>query len=496
MSKTMHDLLVEERLTFRDVEGRPHVTTLPGILAALSAERVGDFPRVRAHQFHSWCMFLTQLAFLGLQRANLDEPPTEPEAWTRLLRALAPSAPGAFALVVEALDEPAFMQAPVPKVDIEGWESHKHPDDLDMLVTSKNHDVKMSVMDPRDAEAWTYSLVQLQTAQGYLGPGNYGITRMNGGFGSRPRVGLSPSNAPGPRFRRDLRALASAAGGSADVGLVPDGHVLLWLEPWDGVRALDIGEVSPGFIEICRRIRLCDQGGYLCARYTGSKSQRLAGTSKGNVGDPWIPVDVAHAAALTLSEGGFGYAKLSEILVGQDYKPAPAQAPLPGDPPAMLLMASCLVRGQGKTQGLHERIIPLSPAVTRRLGMQESRDELGKRSRRFIDDAKTVRTKILFPALKKVWPAGSDLPPDGFDARVDGMFFESLLGGIEAPIDIAKAQWRAALIELASEILEAAIASSPLPDARRYRCIAEATGLFAGLVRKHEFPETKVEVQA
>jgi CRISPR system Cascade subunit CasA len=48
-------------------------------------------------------------------------------------------------------------------------------------------------------EHWFYALLTLQTMQGFLGAGNYGISRMNGGFASRPSVGLAPSDRWGMR---------------------------------------------------------------------------------------------------------------------------------------------------------------------------------------------------------------------------------------------------------------------------------------------------------
>lgn len=67
---TAHDLLAEPLLSWRDDEGERARTTLPGILEALASGRLTDFPRLRAHQIHPWCMFLTQLAAIALRRAG------------------------------------------------------------------------------------------------------------------------------------------------------------------------------------------------------------------------------------------------------------------------------------------------------------------------------------------------------------------------------------------------------------------------------------------
>ena len=67
------------------------------------------------------------------------------------------------------------------------------PDELDMLVTSKNHDVKSAVAESASANDWIFALISLQTSEGFSGAGNYGISRMNGGLGCRPAFSISPS---------------------------------------------------------------------------------------------------------------------------------------------------------------------------------------------------------------------------------------------------------------------------------------------------------------
>ena len=69
------------------------------------------------------------------------------------------------------------------------------PDALDYIVTAKNHDLKAARIERSSVEQWFYALIALQTMEGFLGRGNYGISRMNSGFGSRPLVGLAPAAA-------------------------------------------------------------------------------------------------------------------------------------------------------------------------------------------------------------------------------------------------------------------------------------------------------------
>ena len=46
------------------------------------------------------------------------------------------------------------------------------PDQLDMLVTSKNHDLKSTVAGQTNFNDWIFALVTLQTMEGFAGAGN------------------------------------------------------------------------------------------------------------------------------------------------------------------------------------------------------------------------------------------------------------------------------------------------------------------------------------
>jgi len=192
--------------------GQPRSFTLPGLLAALQRDKVRDFPALRPHQRHPWHAFLVQLAAIALHRAGTRQPFAEEAAWRDALLALTPNDPdGAPWCLISAQDRPAFMQPPVPGEVIESWTNRLvAPDQLDMLVTSKNHDLKAARMIDSQPEDWMMALISLQTQEGFLGAGNYGISRMNGGFASRPALGVVPIGLWGRRWRRDLHALLDA----------------------------------------------------------------------------------------------------------------------------------------------------------------------------------------------------------------------------------------------------------------------------------------------
>ena len=194
----VHDNLI--RVRFHKGET---TLSLPAVFAGLVANRIDGFPALRAHQRHAWHAFLCQLGAMAMHRAGLTGLPTDEAAWRDIILALTPGADAETAwCLVAGPDRPAFLQPPIP----DGLQALKKtvvtPDGIDMLVTSRNHDLKQASMGKADPDDWLFALLTLQTMEGFLGAGNYGISRMNGGFASRPAVGLAPAGGPGaPRAR-------------------------------------------------------------------------------------------------------------------------------------------------------------------------------------------------------------------------------------------------------------------------------------------------------
>lgn len=131
--------------------------TLPDVLARLSEDDILSFDALQVHQQQAWFCFLVQLAAITLARTQLDELSADSVDWQRALRELTPEygADEPWRLVVEDLEKPAFMQSPVPEKKLEEFRSiGSNADSLDILITSKNHDVKTCrIMNP-DHEHW------------------------------------------------------------------------------------------------------------------------------------------------------------------------------------------------------------------------------------------------------------------------------------------------------------------------------------------------------
>ena len=165
------------------------------------SDQVEAFPALRPHQRHAWHAFLVQLGAMAMHRADLSEPSEDAGEWRRIIRGLTPDFPNdePWQLVVEDITKPAFMQSPARSKEREA--DYKNPvatpDELDMLVTSKNHDLKSAVAVQSNVDDLILALITLQTMEGFSGQGNYGISRMNGGMSSRPRLQHNAQPAPG-----------------------------------------------------------------------------------------------------------------------------------------------------------------------------------------------------------------------------------------------------------------------------------------------------------
>jgi CRISPR system Cascade subunit CasA len=289
-------------LSLTDVAGHRSLVTLPGLFAAAMRDEIDDLPAVRPHQRAPLHAFLAQVGALALLAAGRSTPPEDEAEWGAMLRALAPqfSRDEAWSLIVEDVQKPALLQPPIPEGAIDVLKDcERTPDSLDMLVTSKDHDVKAARMVNATPEQWFFALMTLQTMEGFLGAGNYGVSRMNGGFASRPLVGLAPAGGMGARLARDIRRLVALRSDPPEHGAFAGyrssgGLGLLWLLPWDGAKQLQPAALDPYYVEVCRRVRLVVENGRIVARRAGSKAARITSPKEANgvTGDPFAPTDL------------------------------------------------------------------------------------------------------------------------------------------------------------------------------------------------------------
>ena len=482
-----------------------HRASLSDVLA--DVDKMEAFSAIRPHQRHAWHAFLVQMAAMAMHRVGIIEPPTDPAAWAGLLRGLTPDWPDdePWQLVEDDITKPAFMQPAAGSADkLADYKSRvTTADELDMLVTSKNHDLKASVVSQAGVDDWLFALITLQTMEGFGGSGNYGISRMNGGLGSRPAFSLAPTGGLGGHVKRDIRVLL------ADYPTDAGGHGLLWLLPWDGTGSESLlrNQLDPLYVEVCRRVRLrSGEDGRLYAIRASSKAARIEGKDlKGRTGDPWTPHNPNRdGLPLTLASGGFTYKRVTEYLVDWQRPDLLNQTPAErSSREPMQLVARATVRGQGKTEGYHERIIPLKPDVVRKaFGRANGIPELGEIAKSRIEQVGKVQ-RILSHSIATFMNRGvsTDTSPEHrnlarpwlnrLDEIVDDDFFEHLQDEFERD-DIAEREqvrnrWllngKDGVVDHARDILRAAEAALPCPVAHWYKAQEAAEGLFEGRLR-------------
>jgi len=499
-------LLTEPLIRYRRAgdDATIHVS-LPQLFVALTADEVRDYPALRPHQRHPWHAFLVQLAAIALHKAEKTTAFETSNEWRDALLALTPDDPdGAGWCLVSPPNRPALLQAPVVGGGIAEWKSVAFAaDEIDMLVTSKNHDIKASRARRSKPEDWLFSLLSLQTQEGFLGAGNYGISRMNGGFASKPGVGVAAIGLQGARWSRDISALLAHRERTVEErGLQGEGGLaLVWLAPWDGLVSLSFAALDPFYIEICRRIRLQSAGSEIKSIGTVSKAARIAAKElNGLTGDAWTPVDVEGGKALTITSDGFPYKLVSELMFGGKYQSPVAQnlaQSVSGQ--RLVFIAQGVTRGQGKTEGYHERRIPISPKV-RGLMASNQKDSLAQLATQRIVTISEVR-KLLWLSLAVLFANGkSGDSSDGikakstkfsapFEKAEDARFFDDLNAEIEA-IDPAAQRllWMCGLVDRAEILLKIAFDAGPRNGVQKYRAQSAALSRFHGGLRSDKSP--------
>lgn len=502
---TRYNLLTEPIFTVDTPAGARQTASLPAVLHQLALGTAFDFAALQAHQVQSWESFLIQLGALATV-AHHGTVPEDEATWRTALRALTEGHDEPWCLVVDDPRKPAFFQPPLGSKDFRDPKKViEAADELDMLVTSKNHDVKIARASQSRAEHWVFVLVCLQTSDGFAGRDNYGIARMNGGYGSRPSLGVTAGLHLGARFLRDLHLWNARRDEIADAfGMTPTGGAaLLWTLPWDGESSLPVSALDPCFIELCRPVRVGLQGERLVGWKSSTKARRIdAEARKGELGDIWIPIKRGEErTAFTAGGNGFGYKAMSELLLGESYDRSAAMELRSDERGALFVLARVLPRGQGKTQGLHERVVPIpDKARAGVFGARAQRDPVAKLARARVDQVASVQSKVLHPALCALLQAAGpdqklDLKDDrtqrwrrAHDERVDAIFFEALWDDAEVAAhdpNEAERRWLKRIVDLARDIFGDAVASVPLPSVRAYRARAIAERVFEGSARKH-----------
>jgi len=505
------NFLIDAIIRARLASGEIKCFSLPALYASLLRDEIESFPALRPHQRHVWHAFLVQVGALALFGASEAEPGADEAHWRQMLRGLTAMWPDDSPwCLVAPLDRPALLQPPVPEGSLTGFNAIATPDELDMLVTSKNHDLKSSVAGEGQAEDWFFALLSLQTQEGFLGAGNYGISRMNGGFANRPGLGLTPLGGPGARVRRDMAVLRDTRNDllKGDGSGFPEtgGLGLVWLVPWDGATSLSFYKLDPWYVEICRRIRIENIGTRLQAKGKGTKATRIeAKALSGVTGDSWAPLvlEKDKRKAFSVSGSGFGYRRMVQLLFdAKTIAPPPMQRIAATDAAEGLeVIARGTARGQGKTEGFHERRVPVSAWIKQGWSTRAG-DPVAEIANARVENAGEVARSVRFGLSLLVEPdrqQGERMKPqtekaiqpwlDRFDLAIDRAFFsemerEVLVLGDEAAAQVERDKWLRALHTQGRDLIEDAAASLARGGMRRLRAIVRAKGAFSGLFYK------------
>ena len=407
-------------------------------------------------------------------------------------------------LVVDDVTKPAFMQPPV--IDRKRAQDFSKkptdiietPDELDVLVTSKNHVVKSSIAKQCGVDDWIFALVSLQTMGGYDAPNTYGISRMPSGYGNRSAFSLTPSLRFGVHFQYDVRVLLRNIESVLDeYPMVDNGIKLLWLEPWDGMahESFLLNALHPYYVEICRRIRFGFYDGKLTVYRATSKARRIQ-DMQGLTGDPWMPVDIGNKpdktpAAFLNGNAKFGYERIVDGLFSSDWK-WPMLLSHRGYAENMYLVARGMVRGQGGTEGYHERIVPLQRQTIQMFGIQARIKKIEDIARERISQISDVE-KALKGTIRHFAFDGTvnwDLV-NGFQKQlndiVDVDFFVDLQQEVNSDDDKksdVRFQWLRKLVNNAEKVLDDAIIVIIRSEAKRLKARVMAKDWLNGGIRK------------
>lgn len=507
----MHDLLHDPLIGLRTRSGEVGAS-LPELLARLCADDVEGYTGLRPHQADPWHVFLVQIAASVLaRRRDIDaaKPPADADFWREGLLDLSEGQSSAWELVVDDFTKPAFMQHPLAGgVDeLRNFFEKKAaaPDELDVLITAKDHDLKLARANPGAAEAWLFSLITSQTTSGYIGKGCYGTVRMNSGSGSRPVVSMVFSIVPADRFLEELVLVCSLRSERIQShGFVDRGLVLCWIRPWrrdDSMCA--VTDLEPWFVEAVRPIRLlCGTRGLLAMR--ASSQARLVGPKildSGVVGDPWIPINVENKkkgeTALTLGAAGWTPERLVDLLFEQGFRLTPLQKPR-RDTSDLWFIGSAIVRGQGTTDGFHAFRLQVPAKIRATLFNAEAAQSLGSFARELLklsaDASAALRTALMSMAEggpekvnfeKKAIASWAKAASADVTRRWHDRYFPTLWRATDpADRDGVKAAWKAELVADVRQALAHAERRLPIPTARRWRAVTKARWALDASLRK------------
>ena len=251
--------------------------------------------------------------------------------------------------------------------------------------------------------------------------------------------------------------------------------------------------------------------GSVFARTTKTPASRIQENEarKGRTGDFWTPIDKEGEKIMAVPRQGFGYQLVTKLFIeAGHFEPAPAQALLHSNSaaPLELVCKGIAPDGNSKTSGYHERRVPISPKLRKKIA-GDQRPLVAGQAKRRIETIAQMR-KLLWTALALLFANGeSDSGNDTvsnrasrfaqpFEQQEDARFFDDLNVQIEAESeeqeDAVYLAWLLGLAARAQAVLTNAFHAGPRSAMQRYKAQSAALSRFhAGLRggKKPLFPE-------
>jgi CRISPR system Cascade subunit CasA len=283
--------------------------SLSSLFARWSQGLADEVQDMRAHQAPAVESALALFAAHALEVAGRAFGPHTEDEWAKMLQDLAvqQGAPQFWDLAGTDVGTAAFMQ-PALLVPALAKKLVASPAELDVLVASKNHDIKQDELLQPAPWHWVCALITGQTCAGYGGKSLYGVMRMNSGTGVRTFLAGYNDDTPFGRWSEDVTRLLrlwKRLHEDNSFGFRPDGVRLVAAVPWDGSSPLSLSDLHPGAVEIARPTRLSYAAdGKLTAHTGGTQVTRIAASEqRGNVADAWTALARDDKGVKALSSG-------------------------------------------------------------------------------------------------------------------------------------------------------------------------------------------------
>ncbi len=401
--------------------GGKALVSLPEALEALGNDDIESFLDIKSHQNPAVDLFFAHLGVLGIDIGDEGQDIVcTADVWHRRMLKIAPEQ--CWDLYAEDPAASCFMQPGMSRKDFEKTVKNKgkihSPDELGLLIVSKNHTVKFSAMPNPSPWNWIVSLIEAQTMSGYDGPTLYGIPRMNGGLSTRFRVATYTDLSASGKWVSDVQKIIRAL---PDIyrefpHFEENGRRMgaAWASFWDGEQQIPTTDLHPLYVDVSRRIKLGkDMDGRLFAVTAGSSDTRVPHLNlKGVFGDPWAPLvnssykenakKEVDEVLTSLSPSSIPVRVLANIVTGsKEYRQSLLQKFSTHDlgKPAFFCLSTFL-RGQGETYGYHDFVIPIPAHAVFRLSDRKETDLLGRRSRQMLSEAASADGALKFGVFR------------------------------------------------------------------------------------------------